>query len=123
MGRNDIKERTFGFAVEVVKFCKVLMEERREFVLSKQLMRAAVSVGANVREAQNAESTADFIHKMSIAQKEIDETIYWLELLRATENEMDVRIAPFYTEANELLKIIRLIIITTKQNNKPKPKL
>ncbi len=81
-----IKEKSFAFAIRIVKLYKHLTqrEKEKEFVLSKQLLRSGTSVGANVREATNAESTADFIHKLSIAQKECDETCYWLELLFAT---------------------------------------
>ncbi|HEY5124368.1 MAG TPA: four helix bundle protein [Ignavibacteria bacterium] len=116
MKEVDIKVRTFQFAVGVVKFCKLLIEGEKEFILSKQLLRSATSIGANVREARNAESKADFIHKMSIVQKETSETIYWLELIRETEINITDKIEPFVKEANELLKIIRTIILNTKRN-------
>ena len=85
MRENIIKNKSFAFAVRVVKLFQYLQTEKREFVLSKQLLRSGTSVGAMVREAEHSESKADFVHKLAIAQKEINETIYWLELLMATE--------------------------------------
>ena len=73
---NIIVEKSFQFALEVVIYCEIL-EENRKYVLSRQLLRAGTSIGANVREAQNAESKADFIHKIKLAAKEADETEYW----------------------------------------------
>jgi four helix bundle protein len=79
--RSILKDQSFQFALEIIKLYKKLTYQDKEFVLSKQLFRAGTSVGANIREAQNAQSSADFIHKLYIAQKECDETLYWLELL------------------------------------------
>ena len=115
--RNITLEKSFSFAVRVIKLCKYLQNEKREFVLSKQLLRSGTAVGALIREAQNAESSADFIHKLSISQKECDETIYWLELLSKTEYITDVQFESIVIDANELLKMIRSAIITTKQKN------
>ena len=81
---NIIYNKSFEFAIEIVNRYKMLANKKKEFVMSKQILRSGTSVGANVREADNAESKADFIHKMSIAQKEADESIYWLELLYRT---------------------------------------
>lgn len=117
---NIIREKYFEFTVEVVKLCKGIMENKKEFVLSKQLMRSGTSIGANVRESSNAQSTADFIHKLSIAQKETDETLYWLELLKATGYISEEDFRKFYNECEELLKIIRSIILTTKQRTRKK---
>jgi four helix bundle protein len=85
MSENVVKHKSFLFAVRIVNLYKLLVNERKEFVLSKQLLRSGTSVGANVREAINAQSSADFIHKLAIAQKECDETLYWIELLKETE--------------------------------------
>lgn len=79
MRENIIKLKSFAFAVRVVKLYKFITTDRKEFVLSKQLLRSGTAVGALVREAEHAETKKDFIHKMAIAQKEINETIYWLE--------------------------------------------
>jgi four helix bundle protein len=84
MKENIVKNKSFGLAVRIVKLYQYVCEQKKEFVLSKQLLRSGTSVGAMVREAEHAESKLDFKHKMAIAQKEINETIYWLELLKET---------------------------------------
>ena len=84
-GKNLIVDLTFDFSLKIIRYTS-LLEKERQFVLAKQLLRSGTSIGANVREAQNAESKADFIHKMKIAAKEADETEYWLMLLDKLEN-------------------------------------
>ena len=84
-------------------------------MLSKQLLRSGTSVGANVRESQNAQSSADFIHKLTIAQKECDESLYWLELLRETNYLKIEEFESLHKDGTEILKIIRSIILITKQ--------
>ena len=84
MKENIVKDKSFGFSVRIVKLYQYLCEQKKEYVLSKQLLRSGTSVGAMVREAEHAETKKDFIHKMAIAQKEINESIYWLELLKET---------------------------------------
>ncbi len=81
MRENIIKEESFAFALRIIKLYQYLQTERKEFVLSKQLPRCGTSIGAMVREAEQAESKPDFIHKLAIAQKEANETEYWIELL------------------------------------------
>ena len=112
---NLVVDKSFSFAVRIVKLCRFLQSGKKEFVLSKQLLRSGTAVGALVREAQNAESTADFIHKLGIAQKECDETIYWLELLKAADYINEPEFQSINSDAVSQLKIIRSIIITTKQ--------
>mgnify|MGYP001415288997 FL=1 len=112
--KSIIKDRSFVFAVRIVKLYKYLVETKRGFVLSKQLLRSGTAVGALVSEAQNAESKADFIHKLGIAQKECDETIYWLELLKETDYLAEKEFESMNTEADELLKMLKSAIITTK---------
>ena len=114
-GGNIIKEKSFKFAIRVVNLYKVLSNERKEFVMSKQLLRSGTSIGANIREALNAQSNADFIHKLAISQKESDETCYWLELLCATEFINKSEFDSMYSDASELLKIIRSIILSSKK--------
>ncbi len=114
--KSIVREKSFLFAIRVVNLYKVLSGERREFTLSKQLLRSGTSIGANVREALNAESTADFIHKLAVAQKECDETCYWLELLHNTGFVNEPEFDSMYGDANELLKIIRSIILSSKKN-------
>jgi len=115
--KSIIKDKSFAFAVRVIRLFQYLTETKKEYVLSKQLLRSGTAIGALVREAQNAESIKDFIHKLGIAQKECDETIYWLELLKETEYINDKEFESINNEANELLKMIRSAIITSKKNN------
>ena len=115
---NVIKDKSFKFAVRIVKLYTYLKEQKKEYVLSKQLLRAGTSIGANVREAMNAESKMDFIHKLSISQKETDETLYWLELLKDSEIITDKEFDSIYQDALELLKLLRSIIMKTKTNIK-----
>ena len=83
--KNPIQDLSFSFAVRVVKFYKNLTEQKRVFVLSKQILRSGTSIGANVRESIHAQSVADFVNKLNIALKEADETLYWLELLYSSD--------------------------------------
>ncbi len=76
MSDSIIKNKRFSFAVRVIKLYKFLLESKKEFVLSKQLLRSGTAIGTLVREAQNAESKADFVHKLGVAQKKNDETLY-----------------------------------------------
>lgn len=115
--KSAVREKSFKFAVRTVKLYQHLKKEKKEYVMGKQCMRSGTSIGANVREAQNAESTADFIHKMAIAQKECDETMYWLELMRETDFLTETEFQSMHKEAHALLKMIRSIILTTKANN------
>lgn len=113
--QNIIKEKSFAFAIRVIKMYNFLKESKKEFILSKQLMRSGTSIGAMVREAINAETSKDFIHKLSIAQRECDETCYWLELLKEANFLTEKEFTSIYNDAIELLKIIRSIIIKSKQ--------
>lgn len=115
--KSILKDKSFSFAIAIVKTYKNLLEEKREYVMSKQLLRSGTSVGANIREAKNAESTNDFIHKLGIAQKECDETLYWLELLKKTEYLNGEEFHKLSDEANQILKMIRSTILTIKQKN------
>lgn len=118
MASNIFLEKSFSFAVNIVTTCKYLVENKKEYILSKQLLRSGTAVGALIREAQNAESKLDFIHKLGIAQKECDETIYWLELLKETEYIDDKTFEELKFKATELLKMIRSSILTIKQKLK-----
>ena len=115
--KSLIKDKSFAFAVRIVRLYKHLCENKKEYVLSKQLLRSGTAVGALVREAQNAESKADFIHKLGIAQKECDESMYWLELLNTTNYLTDDECNSIHSNANELLKMIRSAILTSKKNH------
>ena len=115
---NIIKNKSFAFALRIVKMYKFLTQQKKKFVLSKQLLRSGTAVGALIREAEQAESKADFIHKMAIAQKEASETDYWIELLYQSDY-IDVKIyESIFVDINEIRKLLASIIITSKQNKK-----
>jgi four helix bundle protein len=114
MKDNIIKIKSFDFSIRIVRLYKYLCEYKKEFVLSKQLLRSGTSVGALVRESEQAESRSDFKHKLSIAQKEINEAIYWLELLRATGYLEEPQFESIHKEAIEIIKILTSIIKSTK---------
>lgn len=113
---NPLKDKSFQFALSIIKLYKFLTEEKREYIMSKQLLRSGTSIGANIREGQNAQSKPDFIHKFSIAQKECDETLYWLELLHQSQYLEDKEFTKIHSDATELLKMLRSSILTTKQS-------
>ena len=116
MRENIIKTKSFSFAIRIVKLYKLLVEYKKEYIISKQLLRSGTSVGAMVRESEFAESKADFIHKLAIAQKEINETIYWLELLKETDFITSNDYDSLNIDAVEIIKLITSIIKTTKAN-------
>jgi four helix bundle protein len=117
MGKSILKEYSFKFAIEIIKLYKILIESKKEYVLSKQLLKSSTSVGAMIREAQNAESRNDFVHKLAIAQKECDETMYWLELLKESNYIELNEFSKIYDSASSLLKMIKSAILTTKQKS------
>jgi four helix bundle protein len=109
---NVIIKLTFQFALDIIKYCENL-QERKQFVIANQLLKSGTSIGANIREAQNAESKADFIHKFKISAKEIEETIYWLELCKFSENYPNVE--DLIVQIQSISRIVNKIIITSKQ--------
>ena len=115
MADNPVKEKSFRFAVRIVRLCKFLTEEKREFVISRQILRSGTSIGANVKEALQAESKADFIHKLSISLKEASETEYWLQLLKETEYIDQAAYDSMMSDCIELLKLLTSIIKSSKQ--------
>jgi four helix bundle protein len=115
MRENVVKKKSFAFAVRVVKLYQYLCEQKKEFVLSKQLLRSGTSVGAMVREAEHAESKADFKHKLGIAQKEINESIYWLELLNETDYLTKEQFEQIINDAVEIIKLITAILKSAKE--------
>ena len=110
-----ISEKSFAFAVRIVKMCRHLRSEKRELVLSQQLLRSGTSIGANVSEAKQAQSRADFIAKMSIALKETAETKYWLRLLHETDDLNETEFQSVFSDCSELEKILTSIIKTARQ--------
>lgn len=114
MKENVLKDKSFRFAIRIVKLYKYLCDEKKEFVLSKQVLRSGTSVGAMVREAEHSESKADFVHKLAIAQKEINETLYWLELMCETEYISTKEFESINLDAVEIIKMITSSIKTAK---------
>src|SRR5450432_253372 len=114
MKENLVKSKSFAFAIRIVKLYKFLQFEKKEYIISKQILKSGTSVGALVRESEQAESRSDFKHKLSIAQKEINEAIYWLELLRATGYLEEPQFESIHKEAIEIIKILTSIIKSTK---------
>lgn len=117
MDKKDIQilKLTFEFSIQVVLYCE-LLEEKRKYVISKQLLKSGISIGANIKEAQNAESKADFIHKIKIALKEVEETEYWLEICKAVDTYPDTQ--NLINKLLEIRKILTKIIATSKLNLK-----
>ena len=113
---NVIKDKSFDFAVKIVNLYKFLSEGKREFILSKQLLRSGTSIGANIEEALQAQSKRDYLHKMNISLKEANETLYWIRLLHATEFIDEDQKDDIYNDCNELIKIFVAIVKTTKKN-------
>lgn len=116
--KDVVREKSMSFAIKIVNLSKFLVAQKNEFIMSKQILRSGTSIGANLREAKNAQSDLDFIHKNAIAQKECDETLYWLELLYATGFLPEDTFTELSDNAEELLRIIKSIIITKKTNMK-----
>ena len=113
---NAIEEKSFRFAVRIVNLTKIL--KQKEHTLSGQLLRSGTSVGANVAEAQNAQSKADFVAKMSIALKEANETYYWLRLLHRTEYISQKEFESMKQDADELIRILVAICKTASESRK-----
>jgi len=113
---NVVKNKSFAFSVRIIRLYQYLANQKKEFIIAKQLLRSGTSVGAMVKEAEHAESRNDFKHKISIAQKEINESIYWLELLRETEYLSKEEFDSLKADAVELLKIVTAIIKSVKVN-------
>ena len=117
MKDNVIIDKTLEFSIRIVNLYKYLCKEQSEYVLSKQLLRSGTSIGANVREAEHAQSKADFLNKNNIALKEANETCYWLELLHRTEYITTTMYDSIFADCEEILKILISIVKTSKQNN------
>jgi four helix bundle protein len=115
MSQNSIlKTKSFDFAVRIIKLYKFLKKQHSEYELSNQLLRSGTSVGALIREAEHAESRKDFAHKLNISLKEVNESIYWLELLHATDYINKKMFDSMIIDATELLKMLIASVKTTK---------
>lgn len=113
---NLIKDKSFAFALRIVRVSRYLSQEMHEYVLAKQLLRSGTAIGALVREAEHAESRADFIHKLAIALKEANETQYWLELLHKADYIDEKGFDSINQDCIELLKLLISIIKSAKAN-------
>ena len=114
---NVVQEKSFAFAIRIVNLYKLLSTEKKEFVLSKQLLRSGTSIGANIEEAIGGQSDKDFLSKLSIAYKEARESMYWLKLLQATDFLSEDQTKGLLDEVEEICKILGKIQITLKNRN------
>jgi len=114
-GENIVKEKSYQFALRIVKLDKYLRDKKKEFVLARQILRSGTSIGALVNEGEQAESKADFIHKFAIALKEANETDYWLSILKDSELITTNMYNSLHLDLLELLKLLTSIIKSTKK--------
>ena len=115
MKESILRDKSKAFAIRIIKLYKFLLEEKKEFVISKQILRCGTSIGANFAEAIYGVSEADFMNKLSIAQKEASETIYWLELLYETDFITKEQFDSMLADADELVRLLAASIITMKK--------
>jgi four helix bundle protein len=117
MKENIIKTKSFQFSLTIIELYKFLCKEKKEFVMSKQILRSGTAIGALVAESEHAQSKMDFVNKLAIAQKEANETLYWLELLFTSKYFDDENTYKnIKSDMEEILEILASIIITTKKN-------
>ncbi|MFN8234753.1 MAG: four helix bundle protein [Bacteroidia bacterium] len=117
MKENIIQQKSFAFAIRMVELFKYLQNEKKEFVLSKQILRSGTSIGANIEESIGGASDKDFLHKLTISYKEARETIYWLKLLHDTQYISEKEFNSLHNDAEEICKILAKIQITLKSRN------
>ena len=116
MRDNILLNKSKALALRIIRMYKYLCDEKKEFVLSKQVLRSGTSIGANIREANRSQSKKEFIAKLNISLKEADETMYWLELLHESEYLDNNTFNSIYTDTEEVVKILVSIIKATKSN-------
>ena len=117
MEKGVVQEKSLNFAIRIVKFCEYLQAEKKDFIISKQIIRSGTSIGANIRESRNAQSMADFSNKLSIALKEADETQYWLELLIGSNKITESEFNSLNNDLKEIIEILTSSIKTSKKSN------
>ena len=115
MKDNVVRDKSKAFAIRIVRMYQHLTDNKKEFIISKQLLRSGTSVGANIKEALRGQSKADFSAKMNIALKEISETEYWLEILHETDYINETQFKSIYDDCQELLKILHSIVKTSRK--------
>jgi len=116
MKENILKDKSYRFSIRIVNLYKYLCNEKREFVMSKQILRSGTSIGALVREAEFAQSKLDFINKMSVALKEANETMYWIDLLKETGYINSSMYNSLISDCKDILKLLIATVKTTKSN-------
>ncbi len=114
---NLVLKKSKAFAIRTIRLYQYLMDEKKEFIMSKQVLRSGTSIGANIKESIRAQSTADFLSKMQIALKEASETEYWLELLTDADYISEKASDSLLQDCRELIKLITAIVRTSKENN------
>ena len=117
MKENTVMQKSLAFSIRIVNLNKYLCSQKNEYVMSKQICKSGTSIGANIAEAQRAQSTADFVSKMKIVLKEANETQYWLQLLRETKYITDKEFSSIHDDLVEILKILTAICKHYPQNN------
>ena len=118
MKNNVLADKTVDFAVRIIKFYKYLFDEKKEYVLSKQVLRSGTSIGANVRESKNAQSNADFANKLNIALKEADEIQYWLEIMEKAGLVKEEQVSKLNEDLKEIIAILVSSLKTLKTKRK-----
>lgn len=116
--KGVMRDKSFNLALRIIKMCRYIREERREFDITKQLLKSGTNPGAMVRESEYAETGADFIHKLGIAQKELNESRYWIDLLYAAEYIQESEYRSIMEDVDEVMRLVTRSIKTRKQNLK-----
>lgn len=117
LSNNQVAEKSKAFAIRIIRLYQFLIEEKREYVMSKQILRSGTSIGANVREALRGQSKADFCSKLHVSLKEAEETKYWLELLEAGEYISHKQLLSLQSDGDELIRLLVAILKTSKQDD------
>ena len=115
---NVVMSKSYTFALRIIKMYKYLVAEKKEYVLSKQLLRSGTAIGALIKESEHAQSKADFLNKMNVALKEANETEYWIELLRDSEYLSTTESLSILEDSTELIRLLISIVKTTKTSLK-----
>ena len=116
MDNNTVADKSFAFAIRIVKLYRYLCDDKKEYILSKQLLRSGTSIGANIQEGEYGQSKRDFLSKMSISLKEASETRYWLRLLTSTDILTEKESQSILEDCTELIKMLTAIVKTTADN-------
>lgn len=118
MSKSVLSTKSYAFALRIIRLYQFMADERREYVLSKQVLRSGTSIGANIEESVHAQSKVDFVHKLSIGQKEANETNYWLRLLKDAGYIEEKLAESFLSDCDEIQRLLAASIKTAKRNLK-----